>query len=118
MAVGIGKEGKVFFALVLVVSTFLGGLGQLIFKLGVMHIHVLSSLLVYLLLGIVAYGISTLLYFYVLSRKSLSWVYSFGGLSYIFASFFALFILGETITPLRWFGIAVIVVGVALIGLS
>ncbi len=114
----IDGNGKIFFVLMLVGSTFLGGLGQLLFKLGLRSLGIPGIFAYYLSIGIVAYLVSTVIYFYVLSRKSLSWVYSFGGLSYIFASFFAFFILGEAISPLRWFGIGAIVVGVALIGIS
>ncbi len=114
----IDRNGKTFFALVLVASTFLGGTGQLFFKLGLHNLGIPSIFIYYLAIGIVAYVVSTVIYFYVLSRRSLSWVYSFGGLSYIFASFFAFFILGEVISPLRWLGIGMIAVGVALIGIS
>ncbi len=110
------KDSKLFFALILVFSTLLGGAGQLLFKAG------LSSsglyLVAYLVAGLVLYGVSTLAYFYTLSRRSLSWAYSFGGLSYIFASIFAFSFLGEPVSPLRWAGILVIAIGTAVIGLS
>lgn len=112
------KNGKVFFSVLLVASTFLGGLGQLLFKLGLRDLSMANVFLYYLAIGISAYVASTVIYFYVLSRRNLSWAYSFGGLSYIFASLFALFILGEAISPLRWLGIGIIVAGVALIGIS
>ena len=103
--------------LILVVSTFLGGLGQLFFKLGVAG-GVLSIAAFFILIGIVSYGISLIMYLYVLGRAHLGWVYGFGGLSYVFASLMAILVLREHITLLRWTGIALIAVGTALIGKS
>ncbi len=102
--------------MLLVFSTLLGGIGQVLFKKGLLGSGAL--LVAYLFAGLVAYGLSTLVYFYVLGRKNLSWAYSFGGLSYVFASVMAYFLLGEGITPLRWFGILLIAVGTAFIGFS
>jgi uncharacterized membrane protein len=108
---------KIFYAEILVVSTFLGGIGQLLFKMGLLSS---TSLLLgtLLILGLIAYGLSTLLYFYILGRTHLAWAYGFGGLSYIFATIFAVLILGEQVSILRWTGIGLIAVGVALIGFS
>ena len=96
-------------------STALGAVGQLLFKLAFVSS---STLIEWLLLGIVAYGFGTLAYFYVLSRVHLSWAYGIGGLSYIFATFLAYFVLAENVPPLRWVGVVVITIGVVLIGTS
>lgn len=109
-------NSKAFFAIALAVSTLLGGLGQFFFKEGLNDAGL--SLALYILLGFAIYAVSTAIYFYVLSRKTLSWTYSFGGLSYIFASILAFLLLGEGITLLRWMGILVIAIGTAVIGLS
>jgi uncharacterized membrane protein len=98
---------------VILVSTFLGAAGQLAFK------YALSMNSIYIILiGLVLYGFSTLLYFYVLGRSHLSWAYSMGGLSYIFAVLLAPVLLNESVPPLRWAGVLVITAGVALIGYS
>ena len=110
-------QNKALFVSILIVSTFLGALGQLLFKVGV-NSQTTMLLLAFVIAGLVVYIISTVLYLYTLSRTHLSWAYSFGGLSYIFTSILAYFILGEEIPPLRWIGVLVIVVGVALIGMS
>ena len=96
----------------LLVSTFLGSMGQLLFKMGLAH-----SLLV-VLLGLLAYSLSTLIYLYILGRAHLSWTYGIGGLSYIFASILAFLVLGEKISVLRWIGIAVIAIGTVLVSVS
>ena len=108
-------KDKYEFALILLGSTFLGALGQVFFKMGVMQSGMLYT---YVAIGLVFYLASTVVYFYVLSRTHLSWSYGFTGLSYIFASFIAFAFLGEHVPILRWLGIIVIAIGTALIGVS
>lgn len=97
-------------------STVLGAVGQLLFK------YALPTggglLLEWLLGGLIAYGLSTLIYFYVLSRVHLSWAYGIGGLSYIAATILAYLVLSEYIPPLRWIGVVVITIGVLFIAAS
>ncbi len=100
---------------ILITSTFLGGLGQFLFKIGLNN-HNSFILLLFVFLGFLSYSLSTVFYFFALSRAHLSWVYGFGGLSYIFASLLASFI--EPVPLLRWLGIFIIAVGTALIGIS
>ncbi len=95
-------------------SALLAAVGQLLFK----YSFTSSFVAGWLALGVVAYGMSTVAYFYVLSRVHLSWAYGIGGLSYIFATVFAYFILIEDIPLLRWVGVIVITIGVILIGTS
>jgi uncharacterized membrane protein len=111
------KHNKALLSAFLLVSTFLGALGQLMFKIGVSS-QTTSTLILYILGGGVFYLISTVFYFYVLSRAHLGWAYSFGGLSYIFTVLLALLVLNESIPALRWVGVLVIAVGVAFIGMS
>ncbi|MEM3476588.1 MAG: hypothetical protein QXS81_01845 [Candidatus Micrarchaeaceae archaeon] len=99
--------------IILVFSTFLGAVGQFAFKYAFLQKGI--DLIVFAI-GILAYGISTILYFFVLSRISLSWAYSLGGLSYIFVIIFASFI--EDVPFLRIIGTGIIAIGVFLIGLS
>jgi len=109
------KESKLKNLSVLLVSTFLGAAGQFMFKYSFLGIGI-GHLLVYLALGLVLYGLSTVFYFYVLSRAHLTWVYGIGGLAYIFAVILANFI--EVVPVLRWIGVVVITIGVILIGFS
>ncbi|MCL5112326.1 MAG: EamA family transporter [Candidatus Marsarchaeota archaeon] len=101
--------------LLLVASTFLGAVGQLFFK----DTFVAAGFsIIPLLIGLVAYIVSSGIYFYVLSRTHLSWSYSLGGLSYIFTVLFAATLLHESVPLLRWIGVFVITFGVLLIGSS
>lgn len=109
-------DQKKIFIIMLVASTILGALGQLLFKIGLNDSGL--DLIFFILFGIISYGISTIIYLYVLGRAHLSWTYGLGGLSYIFASLFALIFINEPITLLRWVGILVIALGTTLIGIS
>ncbi|MDE1874382.1 MAG: hypothetical protein KGI04_04700 [Candidatus Micrarchaeota archaeon] len=109
-------EGKKAFVALLLMSTLLGAAGQLFFKIGVTGSF--TALVEFIALGLLAYGGSTVLYFYVLSRTHLSWAYGFTGLSYIFASVLAYLFLSEAVPLLRWDGIFLITIGTVLIGLS
>lgn len=110
------KQDKKLYVLMLFCSTMLGAAGQILFKLGVSSGT--SWLFVFLVTGLISYLVSTVIYFYVLSKTHLSWAYGFTGLSYIFASAIAFLFLGEQVPALRWTGILIIAVGTALVGSS
>jgi drug/metabolite transporter (DMT)-like permease len=71
--------------------------------------------------GTVWLGIASLITFFVANILVLSWAdYSFvqpaASLAYLVVALMSRFILHETVTPLRWAGVAIICVGVAVIG--
>ena len=68
-----------------------------------------------MVLGLAAYGLSTVIYFYVLSRVHLSWAYSVSGISYIVAVILSRLVLLENVTYLRWAGVILIFIGVVLV---
>jgi multidrug transporter EmrE-like cation transporter len=68
--------------------------------------------------GLVLFGISSLFWLVVLSRVPLSVAYPFVGISYIFVVAFARYVLDEQVPASRWVGVAVVAVGIAIIGLS
>lgn len=65
--------------------------------------------------GLIAYALSSALWLVVLSRVELSVAYPLGSLSYVIVVPVSL-ALGETVSPLRWLGVALIVFGVWAIG--
>lgn len=111
------RESRRLFAIALLVSTFIGSVGQLLFKLGVDSTGIYGIAL-YIILGVAAYGLATVIYLYILGRSHLSWAYGFLGFSYIFTTVLAFFILNESVPAIRWAGVIVIAIGTALIGLS
>jgi len=71
--------------------------------------------------GYIWLGIASLLTFFVAYMLVLTWAdYSYvqpsSSLAYAVTGMLSYFLLGETITPLRWLGIAVICVGVFVVG--
>ncbi len=66
-------------------------------------------------LGLACYGFGAVLWLVVLSRLDLGYAYPLLALSYILIPLLAHFLLGETIPPLRWVGIAVIFIGVVIV---
>jgi drug/metabolite transporter (DMT)-like permease len=68
--------------------------------------------------GLALFGISALFWLVVLSRVSLSIAYPMVGLSYIVVVVVSKLFLHEAVPPLRWIGVSVIAIGIAVIGLS
>jgi len=69
------------------------------------------------LAGLACYGASAVLWLGVLAQMDLSVAYPMGAVSYVIVLLVA-GAMGEHIPPLRWFGVASIVVGIALIGIG
>ncbi len=111
------KGDKRIFAGFLLVSTLLGSVGQLLFKIGV-DSGTAYAIAAYVLAGAAVYGAATLIYLYILGRAHLGWAYGFVGLSYTFTTLLAFFVLGEQVMPDRWIGVLIITFGTAMIGLS
>ncbi|HYI44031.1 MAG TPA: EamA family transporter [Actinomycetota bacterium] len=68
--------------------------------------------------GLALFGISSVFWLVVLSRVSLSIAYPLVGLSYIVVVAISRFFLHEHVPPMRWLGVIVIALGIALIGIS
>jgi drug/metabolite transporter (DMT)-like permease len=72
----------------------------------------------FLWLSILCYGVSVITWMMVLSRVEVSFAYPFLSIGYIISAVVGHFFLGETVTPVRIAGIAVICIGVFLIARS
>lgn len=69
-------------------------------------------------IGLILFGVSALFWLVVLSRVDLSLAYPFVGISYVVIVALARFIFNEQVPTLRWIGVSVIAIGIALIGFS
>ena len=69
----------------------------------------------YFLLGCAAYAVAVILWFYLLSRYDLSYIYPFTALLYVGTLLGAGVFLEETIPLSRWVGVVIIVIGVSLL---
>ncbi len=108
-------------------SVAMGVGGQTVIKLGVSQpfavsleanplsvvLFILRSPLV--LLGLVMYGVGALSWVVVLSRMDLSYAYPFLALNFVLVALIAQLLLGESVTLVRWLGIAVICAGILLV---
>ena len=65
--------------------------------------------------GLVLYFLSTVFWLYLISRVPLNFAYPMLSLSYIFVTIASIMIFHETVLPINWIGIAVIMIGVALV---
>ncbi|TJY40870.1 hypothetical protein E5161_16780 [Cohnella pontilimi] len=96
--------------------------GQIVWKIGLSKagglqadnwLQVMFSPLI--LLGIVIYGIATVVWLFVLSRLPLSIAYPLQSFAFIIALLAALLLFHETIPPNRWFGALVILAGITVL---
>lgn len=69
-------------------------------------------------IGLILFGVSALFWLVVLSRVPLSVAYPFVGVSYILIVLFARLFLHEHVPTLRWIGVLVVALGIAIVGLS
>lgn len=72
----------------------------------------------YVVFGAALYGMSFILWLYVLSKVKLSYAYPFISLSYVLVAVLGFLMLGEKISFGAWIGICLVVVGVCLIGMN
>jgi len=115
----------------LLVSVFLGAIGQLCAKKGVMNIgqvYLNPSKIVgitfkffsnpLILIGLFAYLIGSVIWLTALSRTELSFAYPFVSLTYVLVFIGSWFFFGESINLLRCLGLVLIICGVFFISLS
>lgn len=116
--------------LLILLSTAFGVAGQTALKLGVSQPGVAENAtgvfsiigLIFksplMILGLVFYGLGALAWIAVLSRLDLSVAYPFLALNFVLVTLSGRFLLGETVPPLRWLGILVIIAGILLVAKS
>jgi drug/metabolite transporter (DMT)-like permease len=68
-----------------------------------------------LIFGFIFYGIGLVLLVKALKYGELSFVYPFISLSFVWVGLLSYFLIGESITLIKWIAILVIVLGVSLI---
>lgn len=112
--------------LLLIASVACDVIGQVCFKLGVgrhdaVQAHGIALLFRQLIgsrwiaLGVLVYAVEFVLWFAALSRAPLSFAYPIAALSYAGVVLASRSILREYVSPRRWLGTVVIVIGVVLV---
>jgi len=117
---------KINIIALILLSVSLGIIGQLLFKKGmdvVGEVNLSFSVIKaffnpYVFLGLVCYGTGTCSWLVVLSRTPVSFAYPWLSIGYIIITIADKFYFHQIIPPLRWVGILLISIGVALLGLG
>jgi multidrug transporter EmrE-like cation transporter len=68
--------------------------------------------------GLFLFGLSAMFWLVVLSHVPLSVAYPVVGFSYVLIVAFSRFVLHESVPVMRWLGVAVVALGIGIIGLS
>jgi len=113
MATEIWAMGLVIFA------TLIGAFGPILLKkASAKQLSKISSLATnyHLFGGVALYAIGTLLFIPALKGGDLSVLYPLVSVSYIWVSLLSVKFLGEKMNKFKWLGIALIIIGVSLIG--
>lgn len=93
--------------------------GQILFKKAAMHLPANPQLLDWLLNGwlivaLILYGATTLLWIWVLRHAPLHLAYPFMALAFVIVPLLSYYLLGEPINTKTFIGAALIVIGVSL----
>jgi multidrug transporter EmrE-like cation transporter len=100
--------------------TLLGATAQLLLKTGanqLVHPNVLAMVTnLTLLSGLSLYGVSTVLLVLALRDGELSLLYPVIALTYVWVTLLSLVVFHDRVNPIKLAGIAIIVVGVAVLG--
>ena len=123
------KGDRTMLIMLIVASVMLAGVAQITLKAGVNRVTdaqggvlrfdavglrgIATSPIVWA--GLAVFGVSAVLWIFALSKASLSFAYPFAALGYVLIVAFSVFVLHETVPPLRWLGVACICVGIVLI---
>lgn len=98
-----------FFVFLVLVTVVLNTLAQTLLKVGTGQ----NILNIYLLGGILAYGLSTLFYILVLSKLNLSLIYPLViGLTVVATTFSGAILLKEQVPSIQWLGIGLMLSGI------
>ncbi len=102
--------------MLMIIGTFFAAAGSLLLKKGSEKIKNIRTLLPKnLIIGIIIYVISAILFIIALKGGELSILYPIASLDYIWTCFLAKKYLGEKINTYKWTGVFIIVIGISLI---
>jgi len=108
-------------AIVLVViGTIIGAFGSLYLKKGAkdFNLNLFKQIKNWqLIFGVILFVLSSVFYIYALTMEKLSFLYPVTSLTYIWVAFVSVWFLKEKMNKYKWAGIALIVLGIIIIGL-
>jgi len=110
--------------LLIIISVSIGAIGQIAFKYGAMQMvaspgtTLVEKIKWPIVLGLVLYGVSTILWILALKKVELSYAYPMVSLGYIFVFIASYFLFHEAINWLRVGGMVCIMIGITLVAKS
>ncbi len=103
---------------VLLLSTVVTSIGNALLKLGSQSVSLSSPLNIPLLVGVVLYGFSAILFILALRGGELSVLYPLYGLNFVWINLIARRFFDEPMPLLKWLGIGLIILGLVFISRS
>ncbi|MGA2029183.1 MAG: DMT family transporter [Verrucomicrobiota bacterium] len=118
--------------LILIVGLVFESTGVILLKKGITHVGDLNGYTVaeifrvvkagatnpQILLGVFFEALFFLCLLILMSKSDISFLWPLTALSFVFATFAAMWFLGESVSIVRWFGVILIVIGAAFISYS
>ena len=112
--------------IIVIISVFVGAFGQIYFKKGMASTRIIGMLNTIkgaakvfsnpaVLLGLILYAISSILWLFAMTRLDISLMYPLTSLGYFITAIFASKMLGEKVNSSRWIGISLIFLGSLLV---
>ncbi|MBN2111593.1 EamA family transporter [Candidatus Woesearchaeota archaeon] len=104
-----------------ILASVVGALGPIYLKKGAKNFRLNFKALATnyaLMLGVLFYGSSTIIFIPALRGGELSVLYPFVSLSYVWVSLLSTKMLKEKMNKFKWLGVLIIIIGVSLIGLG
>ncbi len=109
---------QIRFIILTIINALIMITGQSLWKMGISKVGGLSLKLIlepYVIAGLFCYGVSTILWFYILSKLPFSTAYPLNSITYVLALLVGYFIFKESISAQKMAGTAFILLGVFFI---
>lgn len=103
---------------VLLLSTVVTSIGNALLKIGSKDLTLSNPFNIPLLIGVILYAFSAILFILALRSGELSVIYPLYGLNFVWISLIAMTFFDEPMPPLKWLGIGVIILGLVFISRS
>ena len=106
------------------IGDIVGSFGPIFLKKGAKHITLTLNPIkaikknIHLLIGVSFYAFGTILFIPALKGGNLSVLYPMVALSYVCVTLYSRWLLKEPLSKMKWFGIALIIAGITLIGIG
>ncbi|OXT08513.1 transporter [Thermoanaerobacterium thermosaccharolyticum] len=109
--------------ILIIISVILSASAQILLKYGVKNISITGSVFhilvqyinIYVLLGIMSYIGSMIIWLYVLTKVNVGYAYSFTSLGFVLVMLFSILLFGENVNLLKIIGTLLIGFGIILI---